>query len=239
MTIEVCKIKGGIKIKRKEIIQLGGWLPFFVSLAITQKITESIAYGLIGLIAVFFVVLFMDGQRKERLKKSGISDVDVMDGIQFEHYLVELFKSHGYSVKKTSDSNDFGADLYLKKDNKKIVVQAKRYKGNVGIKAVQEIIGAKSYYDADEAWVITNSQYTKSAKELAIKSGVRLLDRSDLIKLQIKTNNVHPSEIKSITNSEGKIQCERCGSNMVLRKGKRGDFYGCSNFPKCRSTKKV
>lgn len=188
---------------------------------------------------MFLIVLFIDAQRKERLKESGIYDVDMMDGIQFEYYLVELFKSHGYSVKKTSDSNDFGADLYLKKDNKKIVVQAKRYKGNVGIKAVQEIIGAKSYYDTDEAWVITNSHYTKSAKELAAKSGVRLLDRSDLIKLQIETNNVHPSKIKNIVSSEERIQCERCGSNMVLRKGKRGEFYGCSNFPKCRNTKKV
>lgn len=33
--------------------------------------------------------------------------------------------------------------------------------------------------------------------------------------------------------------CPRCGSKLVLRKGKRGAFIGCSSFPKCRYTKAV
>lgn len=28
--------------------------------------------------------------------------------------------------------------------------------------------------------------------------------------------------------------CPRCSSQLILRKGKYGDFKGCSNFPKCR-----
>lgn len=31
--------------------------------------------------------------------------------------------------------------------------------------------------------------------------------------------------------------CQKCGSKMVLRKGKKGEFLGCSAFPKCRYTK--
>jgi very-short-patch-repair endonuclease len=33
--------------------------------------------------------------------------------------------------------------------------------------------------------------------------------------------------------------CPRCESKMILRKGKRGPFYGCSKFPYCRGTKNV
>ncbi|MFV1974894.1 MAG: topoisomerase DNA-binding C4 zinc finger domain-containing protein, partial [Candidatus Scalindua sp.] len=33
--------------------------------------------------------------------------------------------------------------------------------------------------------------------------------------------------------------CPRCGSGMVLRKGRHGRFYGCSKFPYCRGTKKL
>jgi DNA topoisomerase-1 len=33
--------------------------------------------------------------------------------------------------------------------------------------------------------------------------------------------------------------CERCGSKMVKRWGKRGYFLACSNYPKCRYTKEV
>ncbi|KAA0967061.1 NERD domain-containing protein [Sporosarcina sp. ANT_H38] len=33
--------------------------------------------------------------------------------------------------------------------------------------------------------------------------------------------------------------CPKCNSELSLKKGKYGSFYGCSNFPKCRYTKKV
>ncbi len=30
--------------------------------------------------------------------------------------------------------------------------------------------------------------------------------------------------------------CPKCGSKLVVREGKRGLFYGCSNFPQCKYT---
>ena len=33
--------------------------------------------------------------------------------------------------------------------------------------------------------------------------------------------------------------CPKCGGVLSIKKGKYGEFYGCSNFPKCRFTKKV
>ena len=35
-------------------------------------------------------------------------------------------------------------------------------------------------------------------------------------------------------NSIGK--CPKCGSPLVLRTGKYGEFLGCSNYPRCRYT---
>ncbi|MDD3548803.1 MAG: AAA domain-containing protein [Candidatus Pacebacteria bacterium] len=35
----------------------------------------------------------------------------------------------------------------------------------------------------------------------------------------------------------GEIKCPSCGSNMVLRHGRYGEFYGCSKFPYCRGTR--
>lgn len=31
--------------------------------------------------------------------------------------------------------------------------------------------------------------------------------------------------------------CPRCSSAMVLRNGSRGQFFGCSRFPRCRGTR--
>ena len=33
--------------------------------------------------------------------------------------------------------------------------------------------------------------------------------------------------------------CAFCGAPLVLRKGKYGEFYGCSNYPTCKYTRKM
>ncbi len=38
---------------------------------------------------------------------------------------------------------------------------------------------------------------------------------------------------------EVKATCEKCGSPMVLRRGRFGQFLACSNYPACRNTKKI
>jgi hypothetical protein len=40
-------------------------------------------------------------------------------------------------------------------------------------------------------------------------------------------------------NSVTAPMCPKCGIVLVVRSGPRGNFYGCSNFPKCRETAQV
>lgn len=44
--------------------------------------------------------------------------------------------------------------------------------------------------------------------------------------------NVRKRKIKSLI-------CPNCGGKLVFRKGAYGKFYGCSNFPKCKFSKKL
>lgn len=43
---------------------------------------------------------------------------------------------------------------------------------------------------------------------------------------------------ESLEEMEKQKICPYCKSELVLRKGKNGEFYGCKNFPKCRYTLK-
>lgn len=106
--------------------------------------------------------------------------VDAMNGYDFEHFLCEVFQTLGYDVEGTKLSGDQGADLFVSRFGKKIVIQAKNYSGSVGNSAVQEAISAKSFYACDEAMVVTNSYFTKSAIELASAAAVRLVGRPEL-----------------------------------------------------------
>lgn len=198
----------------------------------------------VAFIAITGIFIYQKRRRTEQLRKSGIAEIDKMDGIQFEYYLKELFLSRGFSVEVTKAAGDYGGDLLLKQTGKKIVVQAKRHNKDVGIKAVQEVIGAKAYYSADEAWVVTNSYFTKAAIELAQKSGVRLVNRENLIDYILEMNPADDNQSLQLVEdkvvpNQPELTCSRCGSPLVLRKGKRGNFYGCSSFPKCRFTKNV
>lgn len=144
-------------------------------------------------IIVFFggsliFALIVNVLREGKLKKSGILEVDKMSGRKFEEYLQALLKAKGYYVQLTPASGDYGADLILSTKGKKIIVQAKRYKKNVGVKAVQEIASAKSHYRADECWVITNSSFTEQAKKLASSNQVRLIDRKHLMNWMLQEN---------------------------------------------------
>jgi Topoisomerase DNA binding C4 zinc finger len=45
------------------------------------------------------------------------------------------------------------------------------------------------------------------------------------------------SSLKNAINADNSVTCPRCLSPMVLRKGSRGRFFGCSRFPRCRGTR--
>ena len=53
----------------------------------------------------------------------------------------------------------------------------------------------------------------------------------------------HVESIKDMKKVQEEMKkqkiCPYCKTALVLRKGRYGDFYGCSNFPKCKYTQKV
>ncbi|KAA0547668.1 restriction endonuclease [Bacillus sp. BGMRC 2118] len=63
---------------------------------------------------------------------------------------------------------------------------SKKIPFNVGIKAVQEVIGAINYYKASVGWDVTNSFLTMNAKKLAESNKVKIIERKELIELGLK-----------------------------------------------------
>jgi hypothetical protein len=103
-----------------------------------------------------------------------------MSGPEFERVLAAFFREVGYVTKITGRAGDQGMDLMLRKDGRKVAVQAKRYAKPVGNRAVQEAIAARQFHGTDDAWVVTTSSFTKSAAELASPANVRLVDGVEL-----------------------------------------------------------
>lgn len=113
-------------------------------------------------------------------KRYSIDDVDLMGGLDFEHFIAELFTKMGYSAEVTKASGDQGIDVIASKNGSSIGIQAKCYSGSVGNSAIQEVVAGKTHYKLDKALVVTNSVFTESAQQLAQSNSVILWDRNIL-----------------------------------------------------------
>ena len=110
-----------------------------------------------------------------RARRKKPSELDLMEGHDFEYFCAELLRRRGFQeVEVTKGSGDYGIDILAEKEGVTYAIQCKCYSAPVGVKAVQEVIAGKAYYDCDRAMVITNSTFTPSAVELAKKSRVEL-----------------------------------------------------------------
>jgi hypothetical protein len=120
--------------------------------------------------------IFAKYHHEQRGKKKTIEEMACLSGIDFETAVGRVLLEHGWHVTATSATGDQGADIIATKGERRVVIQAKRYSGAVGNKAVQEVVGAILFYGGTEGCVVTNSTFTPAARALAQKNNIRLID---------------------------------------------------------------
>lgn len=122
-------------------------------------------------------------EHSEQLRQSLKFD-DNMSPIDFEHFCANQLRKMGWTAQTTKASGDQGADVVASIGIHKVCIQCKLYSHPVGNYAVQEVSAARAHVGAQFAAVVTNSTYTKSAKELAVTNDVHLIHYSDLSRLK-------------------------------------------------------
>src|ERR1700723_775332 len=48
-----------------------------------------------------------------------------------------------------------------------------------------------------------------------------------------------PASAEGLSEQDAQEYCENCGREMVLKKGRFGQFYACSGYPDCKTTKQI
>lgn len=113
------------------------------------------------------------------VRMSGIA-ANASPGIEFERQCIALLEKSGFAVRATRMTGDFGADLIAEKDDLSYAIQCKSLSKPVGIKAIQEVIGARRHYGVDFACVCADSGFTDAAIELAASNHVMTSSLSNL-----------------------------------------------------------
>jgi len=95
---------------------------------------------------------------------------------------------------------------------------------------VRQGIGYIDYIKSKTKKVIPDTKVNKIISEI----------ESGRLSKSFKTHREHVKHVQNIIDKKSK-QCPRCGGELVLRTAKKGasvgnQFYGCSNYPKCKYT---
>lgn len=151
--------------------------PFIAPFYIVYYMFLFSIYTILFIIQLPFQIFRMAFYQIARLLKiPTTSEKSVSNGLEYEQYCADYLSKHGYhDAKTTKASGDHGVDVIAFKRGKKYAVQCKYYSSPVGNKAIQEVYTGMALYDCDYGIVITNSTFTKQAKDEASKLGVKLM----------------------------------------------------------------
>ncbi len=166
------------------------------------------------------------------LSKKHIREVQNLTPTEFENYIAELFRSHGFKTNTVGGVGDGGIDVVAEKNGLVHYIQCKKFiTRKVPVGAVRDFYGAiADKVDGGKGYFITTNVFTLEAEKFAEDKPIELVDRFKLVEY-MKNAKV---EVKTQT----KELCPKCGGNLIERKGKFGSFLGCNKYPKCDFTKK-
>lgn len=170
----------GRRRSAKDLQGIGAVVFLLVVVWVIQNLWPLLVAGAVAAVGWGF---WQSYERRQRLRALRLSGVDGLSGAEFEEYLAFLFARHGYGVDLVGRAGDQGCDLILEKDGKRVACQAKRYAKKVPNDAVAEAVAAKAFHACDDAMVVTNSVFTRGAKQLARANGCELVDRASLAEM--------------------------------------------------------
>ena len=145
-------------------------------LLVNEYPASEMISGLVDLINLNLLVF--ESRISENYSPSSLDEIE--DPYEYEKAVSQAFSRMGWNSYATSGSGDQGADVIAEKAGVKLVVQCKLYSDPVGNKSVQEVAAATRFYHGNLSAVVSNQNYTKSAKQLAESLGVYLLHHTQL-----------------------------------------------------------
>lgn len=138
----------------------------------------------------------------------------VETGADFERFIIRGLQEAGLVVHDTPTSGDYGADLIFEYRSVRFAGQCKYYADRVGVQAVQEILGALGYYEADCGIVFTNAVFTQQARNLAEANGVLLLDGEALMEFSYDERGI--PLLDAFMNRRGVVRTAQSAQEWVM-----------------------
>lgn len=156
---------------------------------------------------------------------------------RFELLCAKYYEAAGFKAVTIASGADGGIDVKLFKTdpNKPIaIVQCKAWGKAVGVKEIRELLGVMTHEKVTRGIFITNGSYTPDAIAFGASNPIQLLDGNSFLRKILDLDSSAQDRLKAFAfDGDYKTPtCASCGIKMIKKKA----FWGCSNFPRCRTT---
>lgn len=136
------------------------------------------------LVVLWSIVIW---QRRQRRLAPRVT-VDMLYALspyEFEHFVSRVFRKKGYNVILRGQSGDMGVDIEirLKGDQKRAIVQCKRYRNTVGPETVRELYGTMLHERVAHGFLVTTGNISKSGREWAKNKPLTLIEGPALVQI--------------------------------------------------------
>lgn len=162
---------------------------------------------------------------------------------RFEMLCAEYFRMLGKRVETVSHGADGGIDARVYANNSNVLefaIQCKSWSGMVDVKTIRELFGVMAHESAGKGILMATSGFSIDAKQFAAEhqNKLFLIDGEKLLSMLSKLPEEKRKKLLefAIDGDYTTPTCASCGIKMVKRTGKGGAFWGCANYPTCRTT---
>ncbi|HAF56347.1 MAG TPA: endonuclease [Thauera sp.] len=169
--------------------------------------------------------------------------IDRIEWKRFEDLCCEFYRVKGIRAETTRLGADGGVDIRLFQDDADpqrctAVVQCKAWNQAVGVKPVRELRGVMAHERVEKAFFMAPYGFTDEARSFATENRITLLDgKLFLAMLERLPEALRQQLLDFATEGDWTTPtCPSCGVKMAARDSKRGRFWGCVTFPRCRAT---
>lgn len=169
--------------------------------------------------------------------------IDRIEWKRFEDLCCEFYRVKGIRAETTRLGADGGVDVRLFQDESDpqcctALVQCKAWSQEVGVKPVRELRGVMAHENVEKAFFMAPNGFTDDAKAFAAENCINLLDGKLFLAMIERLPAMKQQQLLAFaTTGEWTIpSCPSCGAKMAARESKRGTFWGCIRYPKCRAT---
>lgn len=174
------------------------------------------------------------------LSKPGEWSLELLQAIdwkRFEEVVAAYFRSKNLRCETQSHGPDGGVDMRLhspENDTTLALVQCKAWKNmQVGVKPVRELLGVMTHEKVARGYFMVTGEFSQDAKAFAATQNITLFSGKQFLDLMLRQPMDIQTKLLAVATEDDYLTptCASCGVKMK----DRGRFWGCVNFPRCRT----